>query len=549
MRALIPYILLFRTQLKWMAIGTGLSLLAIASSIGLMSLSGWFISTTGFIATTTYVVASNFNYFYPAAGVRSFSLARIVTRYGERVFTHEATFKILTQVRVWFYQKLEPLAPAHLMKYRSGDLLSRLVNDINALDNLYIRIISPTCVLVLATLSIGLFYSFLSIKIALVTMALTLFAGFAVPFLTGKLAHKHAVDLNIKQSELKTQVVEHIQSMAELKIFAAEQRHLSDIRDSNDAVIARQTKMSTYTGFGAAMMTFFMGLTIWVTLWMSVGLVHDGLLNGAFIALIALGIMALFEAVMPLPTAYQYLGKTMSASQRLNQVIDAQPEVTYVEKSLSVPTQHDIIFDQVKFSYDGHHPVLNDFSMQIGNGEQVAIFAPTGRGKTTLINLLARFWDANSGTIQIGGVNIQNLSENDLREQMTIISQRSHVFNETIRENLLLANPEATDEMLWDALDKVEMKAYVEQLSDGLNTWTGEHGKHLSGGQQKRLALARAFLQQRPILILDEPTEGLDKITEQKVFEQLHLLMQGKTVILITHNKRLLDYVERVVHL
>lgn len=190
MRNLIPFIKLFKNQTQWMLLGTLLAWSAILMGIGLMSLSGWFISYTGYLATTTYAIATSFNYFYPSAGVRSFSLGRILSRYGERILTHEATFRIITDIRVWFYQKLEPLAPSHLYKYKSGDLLTRLVNDIGALDNLYIRIISPTVVFVLASLTIAILFSFFSLSLALLTFIALLLIGFVIPLVSSLLAMK-----------------------------------------------------------------------------------------------------------------------------------------------------------------------------------------------------------------------------------------------------------------------------------------------------------------------------------------------------------------------
>ena len=549
MKELFPFIKLFKNQSQWMIFGTLLSWSAILMSIGLMSLSGWFISIAGYLATTSYIVASSFNYFYPAGGVRTFSLGRICARYGERLLTHEATFKILTDVRVWFYQKLEPLAPSHLMKYKTGDLLNRIVNDIGVLDNLYIRIISPTIVLLLSCITVFIFFCFFSFYLAITVSLLALFIGLAIPFISDKLSRKKSIILNENSAQLKTTVVEHISSLAEIKIFDLDNTSLEKIEIENKNLLASESKLSVKTGISSALMTFFMGFTVVIATIFAVKLTSDNQINGAFIALIALGVMALFEAIMPLPIAYQYLGKTISASKRILGVIDTKPNILYKDRSNVQLNNFDIDFKDVTFSYDNKKNIFENFNLNIKTNEKVALFAPTGSGKTTIINLIARFWDINAGKIFIGNTNIKEFSEEQLRNNMTIISQSPHIFNTSIKENLLLANPNATDKELYEALDKVKMKEFVENLPNKLNSWTGEYGSHLSGGQQKRIAVARAFLQDKPILIMDEPTEGLDKNTEKLVFANIQRLMKNKTVIFITHNKNLIKSFDKIINL
>ena len=548
MRNLIPFIKLFKSQTQWMLMGTLLAWSTIIMGIGLMSVSGWFISYTGYLATASYAIATSFNYFYASAGVRSFSLGRIASRYGERIITHEATFKILTDVRVWFYNKLEPLAPAHLFKYKSGDLLSRLINDIAALDNLYIRILSPTVVFLLATLSITILFCFFSFTLALCTAFALLIIGFVIPALSSLLGYKKSYQLNQASNELKTDITEHVNSLAELKIFDLSDTHKTKIIKANDTLLKQEAKLSILTGLSSALMTLALGLTIIMVTMFAVNLTATGQINGEFIALIFLALMAMFESLMPLPLAYQYLGKTLSASKRILNITNAKSNISYPEQSMPI-SSYSIKFDDVSFGYNNSQCIFENFNLEIKDKEKIALFSPTGSGKSTLINLLARFWDTNSGSITIGDTDIKNLSEDTLRESMTTINQSPHIFNTTIRENLLLANRNATDDELYSALENVLLADHVKSLPKGLDTWTGELGRHLSGGQQKRLALARAFLQNKPILILDEPTEGLDKETEKLVFENLCILMQDKTVILITHNVRLLDKLDTIIKL
>ena len=538
MKDLRFYILLFKHQLTWMIAGTTLALIAVLSSIGLMALSGWFISITGFIATAgNLTLAANFNYFYPSAGVRTFSMSRIMSRYGERLVTHEATFRILTKIRVWFYEKLEPLAPSHLLKYRSGDLLARLTNDINSLDNLYIRILSPTIVLILSAIVIFIFYSFFSIKIASFTAIMLLLSGFFIPYFNAKLAMQKSKGLSRKESKLKVSIVEHVQSLSELKIFGSEYKSIETIKAASNDFVDAQRHMSCYTGVGSALMTASLGFTVIGVTFMAVNLVHLNMLNGAFIALLILGAMAVFEAVMPLPSAYQYLGNILSSTERLNQIINQKPTIHFPQENVSLLSEnYDIDFIDISFGYTQDRLVFNKLSLTIPYRKKIALVAPTGCGKTTLVALLTRLWEPRQGAIKIANTDIRKLSEENLRKVISILPQSPHIFNETIRYNLIMANHNATEEMLWDALEKVQLKEHVISLPMQLNSWVGEHGQHLSGGQRKRLALARIFLQSSPIVILDEPTENLDNITQDNIMHNILKHCKNKTLILITHN-------------
>lgn len=546
----LPLLKLFKNQWVPMLIGTTLSTLAMLASIALMALSGWFISATGYIATTTYVIAQHFNYFYPAAGVRLFSMLRIITRYGERVVSHEATFRILTDIRLWVYQKLIPLTPQHLVKYHSGDLLTRLINDVNTLDHFYIHILSPTIVLIFTLLITSIFFSFFSIQLAIVIALCVFISGFIIPIITEKISNNSAIALTQKSAQLKTLITEHLQTSAELKIFSENKAHTNNINQLNAKLIRCQKSMSYYSGFGQCLMTLVFGITLTLATWITTGLFNNGELNGSVIALIALAIIALFEAIMPMPTAYQYLGKISASAKRLFEITNQQSDIKFFQTTaISLPKTASINFQDVTFAYKNKHYILENFNLSIQANEKIAIVGKTGAGKSTIVNLLARFWEPQQGKILIAGHNIKQLSESQLRQTMSILSQNDHIFNSSIADNLRIADPKASDHKLYQALEKVDLAEFVKQLPDKLDTWSGEYGQHLSKGQQRRLSLARIFLTNTPIIILDEPTSGVDSITEEKISHTLKALMQNRTTVLITHNPLLLDKVDRVVRL
>jgi ATP-binding cassette, subfamily C, bacterial CydC len=546
MRSLSPFISLFKRQIWWMLLGLSLSYITILSSIGLMSLSGWFISASAY-ASLSYAIASKFNFFLPAAGVRFFSLMRILNRYGERVVTHDATFHALTEIRVWFYQHIEPLAPAHLIFYKSGDLLSRIINDIEALDNLYIRVIIPNVVAFLTIIFIAIFYSLFSVNIALFTVVIVIIVAFIIPFLIAKLAGKTTDHIARLSAELKSMIVEHIQGLAELKLYCADEEHLIKIDKKNAEMIHYQHVISFYTGLGSALSTFFFGINIVWVVWLASGLVFLHEINGAMVALLALAVMAFFELFHPVAISYQYLGKSISAAKRLLGLARRKPEVVFDNlKNINIDST-EVVYKNVYFGYKGRKSIFKGISISFSPGEKLAITGATGAGKTTLLELLVRVWDCQQGQITIGGVNITSFSEEQLRSLITIVSQKEHIFNATFKDNLLIADDDATDAELFNALDLVDLKDFVNEMPEGINTWVGEGGCKLSGGQKKRLSLARAFLRSAPIILLDEPTEGLDSITEQMVMKSIEDNFAKKTLIVITHNERLASRMDAIV--
>ncbi len=536
MKPLIPFIKLFKKQLWWILLGLALSYLTILSSIGLLSLSGWFISASAF-ASLSYQTAANFNFFLPSGGVRAFSMARIGGRYGERVTTHEATFKILTNIRVWFYDKIEPLAPTYFAKYKSGDLLTRIVSDIDALDSLYIRIILPVIVFIVTTLTVLFFFSFFSLKIAFISVGALVMAGVFIPLFSWVMAKKIANQLSVKTAHLKTETVEYVQGLSVLKLFQSDRMKIAELSGHSDELINSQKQMSSITGVSAALMTIFLGISILLTVWFACDLVVQNQLNGANIALLALGVIGMYESVLMLPVAFQYLGKTIRSAERL---LELTNEVSSIEYGIqeNINQKLTINYRDVCFSYTNNeiYPVLSNINLEISPNQKVAIVGETGSGKTTLMYLLSRFWLPTSGNIFINDTPIEKFTEESLRNMFTFVQQNEHVFNTSIRENLLLGNHAATEDEMRQVLSVVQLEKYIEGLSLGLDNATGEKGCYLSGGQRKRLVLARALLRDTAVYILDEPTEGLDKKTELALIDSLLNYLSGKTVIVVTHS-------------
>jgi ATP-binding cassette subfamily C protein CydC len=548
-RELAFFLKLFGRHFKWMILGTGLGLLATISAIGLLALSGWFISAAAY-AGLTVATAQLFNFFHPGIGLRLFAIGRTLARYAERIVTHDVTFRILQSLRSWFYIHLEPLAPARLMMYRSADVLNRIVADIDALDNLYLRVFSPSIVALVTSILVVVFLGFFDPLMALSVAMFLVIAGFGVPAIVLRLAGSSGHELAHHISNLRIRIVDALQGLPELLVFGAYPQQIDLVKQSNLALLKVQLRMSHIRGASFALITVFSGLAVLCALYLAVILVNHQTLDGPALALVILTVMASFEAILPLPLAYQYLGQTREAGRRLLEIVETVPQVVFPDQSIPLGRQFSIRFESVCFRYHDQAPwTLSDVDFHIPAGRRVAVIGETGSGKSTLVHLLARFWNPVSGHIRLGENEIDNFSETDLRRLISVVSQQPHMFNATLKENLLLACPGASDDQLLAALNTAQLLEFVKGLPDGLNTWTGEAGQLISGGQARRVAVARAILHNGPLWVLDEPTEGLDPITEKNMMQALKRQTAGRTLLLITHRLLDLDWMDHILML
>jgi ATP-binding cassette subfamily C protein CydC len=548
-RELAFFLKLFGRHFKWMILGTGLGLLATISAIGLIALSGWFISAAAY-AGLTVATAQLFNFFHPGIGLRLFAIGRTLARYAERIVTHDVTFRILQSLRSWFYIHLEPLAPARLMMYRSADVLNRIVADIDALDNLYLRVFSPSIVALVTSILVVVFIGLFDPLMALSVAMFLVIAGFGVPAIVLRLAGSSGHELAHHISNLRIRIVDALQGLPELLVFGAYPQQIDLVKQSNLALLKVQLRMSHIRGASFALITVFSGLAVLCALYLAVILVNHQTLDGPALALVILTVMASFEAILPLPLAYQYLGQTREAGRRLLEIVETVPQVVFPDQSIPLGRQFSIRFESVCFRYHDQAPwTLSDVDFHIPAGRRVAVIGETGSGKSTLVHLLARFWNPVSGHIRLGENEIDNFSETELRRLISVVSQQPHMFNATLKENLLLACPGASDDQLLAALNTAQLLEFVKGLPDGLNTWTGEAGQLISGGQARRVAVARAILHNGPLWVLDEPTEGLDPITEKNMMQALKRQTAGRTLLLITHRLLDLDWMDHILML
>ncbi|WP_158046398.1 thiol reductant ABC exporter subunit CydC [Skermanella pratensis] len=546
MRDMWPFLKLFRRHGGRMALGALLMLVTLAAGIGLLGLSGWFI--TGSALAGLGLGAVGFNIFTPSAGIRAAALIRTAGRYAERLVNHEATFRLLADLRRWLFERALPLDAGQVARLTGGDLLTRLTADIDALDNLYLRVVAPSAVALVTAIGVLTPLGWIDPGVALATAALMLLAGVGVPALAGRLAAGAGRDLVEVGARLRTRAVDGIQGLADLRAFAADGRHLETMARDTDLLIARQRRMSSITGLSAGLTMLAAGLAVWVSLVLVVGEVETDRLDGPTAALVVFVVMAVFEATAPLPLAYQYLGRTRAAARRLLEIAEMRPGVRDPEAPAAVPEDFTLRFGGVSFAH-GAKPVLKDLSLELPRGRVSVLLGPSGVGKSTLAQLALRLVDPDAGRVTLGGVDLRDLRQEDLHRHMAYVSQGTHLFAADIRENLLIGRPDATNAELWEALEVVQLADFVESLPDGILTWVGENGVLLSGGQARRLALARALLKDAPVMILDEPTEGLDAATEAALMRELRQRLAGRTVLLITHRESLVtgaDLVRRL---
>ncbi|MEG3220900.1 cysteine/glutathione ABC transporter ATP-binding protein/permease CydC [Vibrio gigantis] len=543
MRDLLPYLKLYKKHWFGLSLGMLLAFATLSASIGLLTLSGWFISASAVAGLT--IARETFNYMLPGGGVRGLAMSRTAGRWGERVVSHNATFKLLTDLRIFFFKKLAPLIPGRISNLRDADLLNRLVADVDAMDHVYLRLVSPVTVGVFGIFFLTLFLMWFDSSLGLILGSILLIMLLVWPILFYKLGKRNGGELTQNKADLRVTTLDWIEGYSELTLFGAEERYRNAILETQRKLMANQFVNANLTGMASAALMLFNGLTLVLMLWLAA----DGVGGNApdpFIALMAFATMASFELLMPIAGAFQHLGQTLSSARRLNEVILSEPEVQFAEEKLDISKPLDITFSNVTFNYpDSERSVLNAVDLTIPATHKVAIVGQTGSGKSTLIQLLTRYWDPKKGYISIAGIELTQWNESQLRESISVVSQRVDILNGTLRDNLLIARPEATDDHLANILKDVGLEKLLE--NNALDSWLGDGGRQLSGGEKRRIGIARAILHDAPILLLDEPTEGLDKQTEHSIMTLFEKHFEGKTVIFITHRLIGLESMDSIV--
>ncbi len=534
---------LFLPYWRWMGLGVLVSLVVVLANMALLGVAGWFLAAMA----AAGAVGGIMNYLLPAAAIRAFAILRTGGRYLERLVTHEATLRFLSGLRVWFYEHVEPLAPAGLQGYQSGDLLSRIGADIDSLNNLYLRTLVPMAVAVISALLAFAFLARYSLALAAINLAFLALVGAALPMTAHRLGALPGARLVEASSRLRLAVVDGVQGMGELAAFGAARAHLEQTDLLSHALTADQEQMSRIAGSVSAASGVMTNLSVWLATLLGVVLVHQRQVATVDLPMLILVVMGSFEGVALLPQAYQYLGHTLAAARRIFTVIDTPPPVADPPDASPQPRDSGLEFRGVGLRYTPSGPwALADIDLDLPHGRRVAIIGPSGAGKSSLISLLVRFREYETGDIRLGGYSLRSFRGEDMRRMISVVPQRPHLFNATVRENLLLASPGADQVRIEAAAKAAQIHEDLAALPEGYDSFVGEAGLKLSGGQVRRLAIARALLKDAPVLILDEPTEGLDAATERALMESLLAATSNRTLLLITHRLSALERMDEV---
>jgi len=518
--------------------------LTIGSNIGLLAASAYLISSAALHPSITALSTA-------IVGVRFFGISRSVFRYLERYLSHDATFRLLGAIRVWFYTKLERLAPARLMEWQSGELFSAIVGDVETLKEFYLRVLAPPLISLVVLGATCLLLAQYNIKFVYVLMGAFILAGLVLPICLQRVQKSTARKLVATRGELRTQLIDSMTGIVELTAFNQTGRQAGLIGGIHEQLLDLQSQVAKMSGLTEALGLLMVNSTVWVILWLAIPLVHNGSLEGVYLAVVVLTVQSSFEAVLPLPFAVHYLEESMAAASRLFAIVDTEPAVLDEADGMmdipDIPDTH-IAVENLSFCYHSQGPlVLNKISFAVGAGQRLAIVGPSGAGKSTLLHLFLRFWDYQQGSIRLGDHEFKEYSGTKLRTLFGVVSQQTHLFNATIRDNVLLAKPHASEEQFDQAIKHAELGDFIAQLPQGYNTMVGQNGYALSGGQRQRIAIARALLKDAPILILDEPTVGLDAVTEQLIMATIEKLMMGRTTIMITHRLTGLETMDEIL--
>ncbi|MBA2945429.1 thiol reductant ABC exporter subunit CydD [Streptomyces himalayensis] len=516
--------------------------LALGSAVGLMATSGWLISRASQHPPVLYLMVA-------VTATRAFGIGRAVFRYAERLVSHDAVLRMLADTRVAVYRRLERLAPAGLRNARRGDLLSRLVADVDALQDYWLRWLLPAgAALVVGALSVG-FTAWLLPEAGGALAIGLLVAGVGVPLVSGAVARRAERRLAPARGVLATRVTDLLAGTAELTVAGALPARTAEAKRADTVLTRIASRAATATALGNGLSALASGLTVTATALAGVQAVHEGRLSGVALAVVVLTPLAAFEAVLGLPLAVQYRQRVQKSAERVHEVLDAPVPVQEPQRPLEAPaTPFPLRVTGLRARYPGQHrDALAGLDLTLEQGRRIAVVGPSGSGKTTLAQVLLRFLDASEGTYTLGGTDACAMDGDAVRRFVGLCAQDAHLFDSSVRENLLLARKDATEAELREALARVRLLDWADALPDGLDTFVGEHGARLSGGQRQRLALARALLADFPVLVLDEPAEHLDLPTADALTADLLAATEGRTTLLITHRLAGLEAVDEVI--
>jgi thiol reductant ABC exporter CydC subunit len=523
------------------ALSVVLGAATVLAGVGLMATAGYLISRAAERPTVLSLTVA-------IVGVRFFGLARPVARYFERLTSHDVALRALREARVRMYEAVEPLAPTQLGDQRQGDLLARFVADVDSLQNLHLRRTGPRLVaLVAGAVAVGVAAAILPAAAAALAAGL-LVAGVVVPAVTVALQRRAGTIEAAARGELTAELVETLRGAEEIAVYGRAEERMGRLHQA-DSRLGRNTRQAAFAeGTAEGLRLLVIGATVSAVLALAVSAHSVGDLDRVLVATLALLALASFEAVQPLAQGARELGETLAAGRRLLELADREPAVSDPPATAKLPEgPFAVALEGVRARYaDAEAPALEDVDLRLEPGSRIGLLGPSGAGKTTVANLLVRFLDPERGRVTLAGRDLREYGQEDVRRAIAVAGQDSHLFSTTIRENVALGRPDASDAEVEDALRRAHILDWVQSLPDGWDTLVGEEGRELSGGQRQRLVVARALLADAPVLVLDEPTAHLDPATASQLIDDVLDANSGRTTLLITHRTEGLDRMDEV---
>ncbi|HQO96386.1 MAG TPA: thiol reductant ABC exporter subunit CydC [Anaerolineaceae bacterium] len=525
----------------WILISTMTGFSTVAAGVGLLGTSAYLIASAAFHPSIAELSVA-------VVGVRFLGISRGVFRYLDRLVSHHVNFRLLSILRIWFYDCLKLLAPARLIHYQRGDLLSRAIGDIDTLDQFYVRAVSPVISAIFATVGFSMLVGSWNVRLGWILAAGLSVTSFVLPALVYIFSRGPAKQLVDQRAILSQTMLDTLRGAAEMMVFQQQEEELTQINRVSLQTNRAQVGLAHSQGLSNGMNAVLTQGTVALMLLVGIPLVRTGELDGIMLAVIVLITMASFEISIPIAQAAQFWESSLQAARRLFEMADQQPAIIEPVIPVSVPEKPNILIRNLSFQYHGNLPLAADhLNIDIPYGRKIALVGENGSGKTTILNLLMRFWDCQPGEILIDGIPVQEFSPKELRQRIGYVSPGGAIFQTTLRQNLLLANPGALDADLLRVLDSVQLGEWVQTLPDGLDTWLGASGLTISGGQLQRIQLARGLLMDAPIYLLDEPTTHLDVETENRLISLFRSIFQNRSLVWVTHRLVGLDWLDEIL--
>ncbi|AOY87660.1 thiol reductant ABC exporter subunit CydC [Marinobacter salinus] len=537
MHELIPWLRLIFQRPGRLAVGGLLIFLTLLSGIGLLALSGWFITETALVGLALAAgIQAGINLYVPGGGIRFFAVSRTVARYVERVYNHDTVLRLLTDIRVDLFRKLAASSRANRVGLTGAQWLSRLTSDVDALDTLYLRLIAPVALAALVTALMVIFAGVLFDGTTALGLSAVLGAALLVATLGAYLCTRHVAHRQSdRQEQLRMAVVEHLEGFAELTAAGRTGKHAAWLMRQAHQFTSEQAKADGRIGWNLAAAHLFINLAAVFALWVGFSLFQAGLIAGPVLVLVPIALLGLAEIYGMLPDAFGKLGATQASATRLNRDSQAENLTASKPTETELPPDLSLLAQDLAVKHEGQAPLFTRFDLSVKKGERVGIIGHSGSGKSSLAETFAGLITPFRGTVAA--------------EAVGYLTQDTVLFEDTLRANLLLGSPEASDTELWRMLELVGMAERFVEEPDQLDTWLGSAGSRLSGGEARRIALARVLLAPVPLVILDEPFTGVDAETRASICRRLTPWLEGKTVISLAHGPDALPDTDRVIHL